>query len=232
MRKLKIVTLFLFSYSIIIGQSTGTDPALSYNKYLVLNNGNTYTLVGNFKVVGSPYYFGSKHLGKIFTGDKKSHDALLKYDIYNQTVEFFSSVEQIEPLIKVAGEVDSFMIKKDSLIKEDISFIYGSQIGTTDKAYFQVITVGKVFNLYKKYRAELGIVSTNYIQSELRQFDLSYEYYYLDLKTKELKKLKANFRNLKKEFSPYKDISLAISEDQYKADPQVGVKKIFEFLNN
>jgi hypothetical protein len=233
MKKFQIVVLLIFCYFTTIGQPAGgADPALSYGKYLVLNNGNTYTLIGNFKVVGSPYYFGSKLIGKLFTKEKAGYDVLLRYDIYNQAVEFFSSISQTEPLVKEAGEVDSFMIRKDSLIKEDIWFIYGPLVGATDKAYYQLITAGKVFNLYKKYGAELGIVSTNYIQSDLRQFDLYYNYYYLDLKTRELKKLKTNVKALKKEFQPYKDISSAIDEKQFSVNQEIDLKRIFDFLNN
>lgn len=90
MKKFQIVAFFIFCYLTTIGQPSGAaDPALSYGKYLALNNGNTYTLVGNFKVVGSPYYFGSKLMGKLFTKEITGHEVLLRYDIYNQAVEFF-----------------------------------------------------------------------------------------------------------------------------------------------
>lgn len=229
MRKQSVFLLLVICQVSVMAQSS-TDAALAYNKYLVLNERNTYTIVGAFKVIGSPYLLGKMHPGDIYSKSESGSGLYLSYNIYNQEVEFSANREQTS-LTKEAGTIDSFMIKRDSLVKEDSKFIYGSLIGANDKSYYQVISTGQAYNLYKKYRAELGIVSSNYIQAELRQFDLQYDYYYLDVKSKNLKKLKTNPNALKKEFSQHKDISSVIGQNQGNLNSDAGLKKIFEFLN-
>jgi len=229
MKKLFVFLLFFIGQLSVFAQSS-VDPALAYNKYLVLNEGNTFTKVGAYKVIGSPYLLGKNHPGDVYSKSETGTGLYLSYNIYNQEIEFSASREQ-SPLIKEAGTLDSFIIKRDSLVKEDSKFIYGGLIGAGDKSYYQLISTGKAYNLYKKYRAELGIVSSNYIQAELRQFDLHYDYYYLDVKTKNLKKLKTNSNALKKEFSQYKDISSVIGQYQNSLNSDMALKKLFEFLN-
>jgi len=136
--------------------------------------------------------------------------------------------------VKKPGELDSFVIKRDSSseISEDIKYVYGAAIGVPEKTYFQVIETGKRFSFYKRYKSELGIVSTNYVQAELRQFDLSFDYFYYDAQTKTLKKLKSNLSNIIKEFKSSKDITPVADPDLYSVNPEAVLRKIVDYLNN
>ena len=151
-----------------------TDPALNHNRLLRDQLGDgTYTLIGIYKVKGSPYLFGGKHNGDLFSPKEKAYNIEIRYNAYNQEVEFYSTSNST-PLVKTVGEVDSFIIKQDiaSGITNDLRFIYGQLIGSSEKAYFQLVESGDRFSLYKRYKADIKYVSENYIQSELRQFEL------------------------------------------------------------
>jgi hypothetical protein len=137
-------------------------------------------------------------------------------------------------LIKEPGSVDSFIIHEDISIGiiKPLKYVYGSLIGASDKFYYQEIYAGKRFSLYKRYKSDLGYVSSNYVQSELREFDLGYEYYYADSKEKKVKKIKANASNVIKEFKDVKDLSLAVNNDAFTANPEEAMRKAFDYLDN
>lgn len=212
------------------------DNALNYNRLIREKTGEgVYKLIGPYKVIGTSYLFGEKVKGSLFTQEAKAYNILLSYNTYNQELEFYSSSNPDKPLIKEPGTADSFSltIESDPGTKEEIRFIYGSVLGSSDKVYFKQIYTGKRFGIYKRYRSELGYVSSNYVQSELRQFDLLYDYYYTDNEKKEkgTKKLKANVSNIIKEFKDIKDISTVLTNDSFNANQETALQKVFEYLN-
>ena len=149
-------------------------------------------------------------------------------------MNFFSTSNPTEPLVKEIGEVDSFVLRKDSsmLLLNDIRFIYGPLVGSTEKSYFQVIQTGPVFSLYKRYKSELGYPTTNYAQSDLREFDLIAEYFYFDKKQAKFKKIKPNLSVLTKEFKSIKDITPVADKDAFVTEPEEVMKKIINYLNS
>ncbi len=113
-----------------------------------------------------------------------------------------------------------------------MKFVYGSVLGSADKCYYEEIYTGKRFSVYKRYKSDLGYVSSNYIQSELRQFDLGYEYFYTDTESKVVKKLKPNAGSVIKEFKNIKDLSPVADNDAFTVNPEDALRKIFNYLNN
>ena len=211
------------------------DPALNHNKLLQNQVGDgVYTLIGNWKVIGSPYLFGPKHKADILSVKEKAYNILISYNTYNQDVEFFSSSNPTTPLVKEAGDLDSFIIKKDEVIgiNDDLKFIYGSHLGNSEKAYFQLLEKGTKYSLYKRYKTELGHSSTNYIQPDLRQFDMTVDYFYYDEAKKSLKKLKFNVNNIIKEFKSVKDLDPVADKEGFSANPEAVTIKMFAYLNN
>ena len=87
------------------------------------------------------------------------------------------------------------------------------------------------YSLYKRYKSELGYVSTNYTQTELRQFDLTYEYYYTDSQKQGVNKLKTNANSIIKEFKRIKDITPVFTYDDFSVNQEEALKKTFRFLN-
>ena len=210
-----------------------TDPALNHNRLLRDQLGDgTYTLIGIYKVKGSPYLFAGKHNGDLFSPKEKAYNIEIRYNAYNQEVEFYSTSNST-PLVKTVGEVDSFIIKQDiaSGITNDLRFIYGQLIGSSEKAYFQLVESGDRFSLYKRYKADIKYVSENYIQSELRQFELESDYFYYNAETKSLKKLKMNLASINKEFKSIPDVSAIITNDAFVNNPEEMLKKVIQAFN-
>lgn len=227
----------LFANTHISAQSTlpaYADNALKYNRLMVEKTGEgMYKLIGIFKVIGTSYLFGERNKGDLFSTEATGYNISLSYNTYNQEVEFYSTSNPDKPLVKEPGTVDSFIIHSNTNLEitHPLKFVYGSHLGSSDKAYFLEIYAGKRFSVFKKYKSDLGYVSSNYIQSELRQFDLLYEYYYKDSEKDGLKKLKTNASSIIKEFKNIKDISTVFTDEDFTRDQEAALRKAFEYLN-
>jgi hypothetical protein len=211
-----------------------TDPALNHNKLLQQHTSDgMYKLIGAYKVVGSSFLYGEHHLADMFAPEVKAYNIFVSYNTYNQEVEFYSKENPDKSLVREPGTLDSFIIHPniDLGITSPLKFVYGSVLGVKDKYYFQEVCKGDRFSLYKRYKSDLGYVSGNYVQSELRQFDLEYEYYYTDTEGKGIKKLKPNAASVIKEFKDIKDLSAEISVDDFTANPEAAFCKAFTVLN-
>ena len=211
-----------------------TDPALNHNKLLQQQAGDgSYMMIGTYKVKGNPFLFGEHHKGDIFSTMEKGYNIFISYNTYSQDVEFYSSSNTDKPLVKEPGNLDSFIVRQDieSGITASLKFIYGSLLSVDDKSYYQEIYTGKRFSVYKKYKSVLGYASDNFAQTELRQFELQYEYYYTDSVSKGVKKLKKNAGSILKEFKKTADISSLITDESFTTDPEGVLRKVFQYLN-
>ena len=210
------------------------DPALSHNRLLREKTGDgVFHQIGNYKVKGNPYLFGGRTKGDMFSKEAKAYNIYLSYNTYDQNVEFYSVSNPNQPLVKEPGDIDSFTLKADESlgIPYNAKFIYGEHLGSKEKAYYQEIYAGEKFSVYKKYKSELGYVSENYIQAELRQYDLLVEYMYTDSE-KKMKKIKPNSMLVIKEFKKVKDLSAVINDDIFTNNAEQAFRKTFEYLNN
>ena len=211
-----------------------TDPALNHNKLVQQQAGDgMYKLIGPYKVVGTQFLYGEHHMGDMFSTEAKAFNIFISYNTFNQEVEFYSTSNPDRPLIKEPGEVDSFMIHQniELEINTPLKFVYGTHLGSGDKYFYQEVYAGKQFSLYKRYKSELGYVSTNYVQSELRQFDLTFEYYYNETGKKGVKKIKPNASSVVKEFKNIKDLSVAVNSAEFDVNREESLRKAFDYLN-
>lgn len=210
-----------------------TDPALNHNKLLQQTVDGVYKLIGPYKVIGNPYLFGEHHKADLYAPDAKAFNIYISYNTYNQELEFFSSSNPNTPLVREPGTVDSFVLQanKEIGIDHPLKFVYGAALGTRDKNYFQEVCSGPYFSLYKRYTSDLGYSSSNLAQSELRQFDLQYEYVYLEKGGKSLKKLKPNSVSVVKEFKETADLSRVVAPQDFEGNPEPAFCKAFQVLN-
>jgi hypothetical protein len=212
-----------------------TDPALNHNRLVQQQTGDgMYQLVGNYKVVGTPFLYGEHLDADMFATEAKAYNIFISYNTYNQEISFYSTANPNVPLVREPSSVDSFIIHQNIAagIISPLKFIYGSKLGVKDKYYFLELYSGNRFSLYKRYKSQLGYVSSNLADPNLRQYDLEYEYYYIDNQEKGMKKLKANAPTVIKEFKSVKDLTAAISNDDYSYDPEGSLRKAFTLLNN
>jgi len=230
-----IITLLLFFYitDSFSQQASYFDPAQMYNRLVIEKGNGTYQQIKNFRVTGTSFLYGEKNKGSMYASNESGNNILLTYDTYSQNVDFYPSSGTGPALTKEPGTLDSFVINKkpEAMLENDIKFVYGSIVGSKDKAYFQVVSKGKKVSLYKKYNAELGMVTTNYIQSELRQFNILVEYFYADSTGKIVKKLKISPKTLVKEFVLIKDLSAIINDDDLTANRENELIRLFEEMN-
>ena len=235
MFKYVMICAGLFNANAALAQQLSyTDPASSYMRILLEKSGEgSYQQLGNFKVVGTSYLYGPKLGGDIYTTKERATNIQLSYNTYNQQVEAYQNNSE-KPIIMKLADVDSFRLiaARNSDFKEDLLFVNANKIDASRKFFAQHVIAGKRFNLYKAYKSELGYVSTNYVQSELRQFDLTYEYYYSDSTKPGLKKLKVTPGALKKEFNEIADITTYANDEELSTNPEYALRKIFAVLNN
>lgn len=212
-----------------------TDPALNHNKLVQQQTGDgTFKQIGNFKVQGSPFLFGEHNKSNMFTQEAKAFNIFVSYNTYNQEVEFYSTSNPDKPLVREPGTVDSFTIlpNTDLGISTPLNFIYASHLGSKEKVYYQEIYSGARFSLYKRYKSDLGYNTSNYAQSDLRQFDLQIDYFYIDKTSgKGLKKIKPNAATFTKEFKDVVDLSGALTADNFTTNPEPEMKKAMDLLN-
>jgi hypothetical protein len=224
----------LVSENTIAQQLSYSDPATAYMRLLLEKSGEgSYQQIGNFKVVGTSYLYGPKLAGDIYTPKEKATNIQLSYNTYNQQIEAYQNNSE-RPIIMKLAEVDSFRLiaARNADFKEDLLFVNATKLDPSKKFFGQVVASGKRFNLYKAYKSELGYVSTNYVQSELRQFDLNFDYYYSDSAKAGLKKLKVTPGGLKKEFNEIADITTFANDEELGTNPEYALRKIFTVLNN
>lgn len=228
------LSLFLFLFALnVFAQQPAYDLALSHNRLIREKTGDgVYKQIGNFKVQGTSYLFGEKNKGNLFSNEAKALNIYLSYNTYNQELEFYSSSNPDKPLIKEPAEVDSFVIHPNIElgIISPLKFVSGKHIGSKDNAFYQEVYSGSKFSIYKKYRSELGFVSTNYIQPDLREFELILEYHYTDSELK-MRKIKPNSVNVIKEFKEVKNLTEVAEADLFSTNADAAFYKVFEYLN-
>jgi hypothetical protein len=228
------LTAILLAGTVGKAQNNYMDNALNYNRLLKEKTGDgVYKLIGTYKVIGTSYLFGEKNKGDLFSPDAKAYNISLSYNTYNQEVEFYSTANPDKPLVKEPGTVDSFKIHANPSvgIVTPLKFVYGSYLGSNEKAFFMELFAGPKYSVYKRYKSDLGYVSSNYVQSELRQFDLLYDYFYLDVQKKSLKRLKTNSSAIVKEFKGIKDITPVFTADDFSVNQEAALIKAFTYLN-
>ncbi len=211
-----------------------TDPAQAYKRILSEKGSEgSFQRIGNFKVVGTSFLYGGNLLSNVYFKNGSVKNVMITYDTYRQELSFNMGSGD-NTLINQLNGLDSFTIRADenTVYKTDLRFVNVEQFDTTQKLFLQKVATGPRFNLYKSYKSDLSYVSTNYIQSELRQFDLNYDYYYTDIQSPGLKKLKTGSRAVKKEFNDIKDISFIVDVKGYNSNPELSLIKVFTHLNN
>lgn len=237
MRKMRTSALAMLAILVTMGaaaQNNYMDNALNYNRLIKEQTGDgVYKMVGPYKVIGTSYLFGEKNRGDLYSTEAKAYNIALSYNTYNQEVEFYSSSNPDKPLVKEPGEVDSFVIQNNPAVglSSSMKFVYGKDLGSSEKAYFYELYGGPKYCVYKRYKSELGVVSTNYIQSDLKEFDLIYDYFYTDASRPGLKKLKTNFSSIVGEFKKVKDITPVFTSDEFSTNQEAALQKAFEYLN-
>ncbi len=196
----------VFLRTIAIGQAANydVDAALRYNKLLIEKRENRTIRVGAYRVVGSPYLFGENgNRGTIFTNAGSISNVGINYNVYEDRIERF--IENSDQFLAIeTASIDSFWLNMDSSAEKShpaMHFVNAIQISPKEKGFLQVLMRGKRYAVYKKYTCAMGLVTENYSEADLRQFNLSFQYYFQEGENTELKKIKATDTAIKKAFA-------------------------------
>ncbi|HNP53794.1 MAG TPA: hypothetical protein PKK69_04235 [Ferruginibacter sp.] len=231
-----ILTMFaiLMGATLMAQQASYTDPVIAYQRILLEKSGQgSYRKIGTFKVIGSPYFWGGEVRGDIFTAKEKGVDVFVDYDTYYQQLEVHNS-KQSEKMNMSLKDVDSFFlyIRDETGNKKQFFFINATFLDKGKKMFIQELFKGEKCSLYKGYKSTLGYVSTNYVESELRQFDLETEYFYYSQATSgKLKKLKLSDKALIAEFKDIRDITDLVKSGDLEKNPETTLLTIFAAIN-
>ena len=192
-----------------------------------------YYQIGGFRVKGNPYYREEFILGDIYSKTEIAKNIYLRFDIYYQNVEFISSGNPNQILVKEPGDLDSFLLykKEKKEIVEDIKFVYATTIGATDRSYYASLCRGTKYSLYKKYFSELVVPLDPTGRADSRLFETQTEYWYKNELTKEFKKINASVAAVKKEFSDIKDLSEVLKGANMFSKTDDAMVKAFVSLN-
>jgi hypothetical protein len=222
----KLTCLFtvtiIFSTIVTAQQQSYFDPAIAYTKLLLDRTGEDggQQRVGNFKVNGTALFYGTALEGMAYVNGQTVSKSKIKYDTYSQEIEFVASVNDKQMTFKNEN-IDSFYVqrKNTSGTLEKFMFYSGKYYNQKSKAFFMKLCSTKNYTLLKEYQTGLAIVSTNYIDTDLRQFDLKANYYYVEntIADKKTTSIKLNKVWLKKKLPNYDmAINLAESFDIYE----------------
>lgn len=206
------------------------DQAQAYNKILLDKEGSKFTRVGKFKVTGSPYLFGTENQGQIFLKYSIPFKAQINYNLFEQQVEFYPSTSSKTTQVQNFDQIDSFYLQTKNWenVKRNYVFVNANQYGIEEKFFFELVFEGPKYALLKRYSADLAVVTTNYIDSDLRQFEVNIQYYYLNKATNKTAKIKLNSSQFKKAFKP---TTTVIDTLNFQQDPELAAIKVFEILN-
>ena len=236
-----VLTLFVlllaagvYAQGLITPTAGWVDPVLNHNRLLREQTGEgMYKLIGTYRVIGTSYLFGERNKGNIYSSDATAVNIQLGYNTYSQEVEFVSPSNPGKPLVKAPGEVDSFVFLANQSVglTQNMRFVFGKHLGSSEKAYFQEMATGPKAGVYKRYKADVGYVSSNYVQSELRQFDLLYDYFIYNASTRSLKKVKNNYNSLLKELTAFGNVSAVFTSDAYSLNPDQALTQAISLIN-
>ena len=181
MKNLTLMFALLLMHCISHAQAAAfVDPAQAFNKMqLEKKEGSSYERIGPYKVKGTPYLYGGGQVASVFAKGFSIKDVIkVNYNTYNQQLELVFNKETAAE-IKNNAEVDSFLIKVSMTdYKADLKFFSVKLFSSKDNFFLQEVYKGTKYSLFKRYKSDLGYVSTNYVQSDLREYDLIFDYYY------------------------------------------------------
>lgn len=182
---------------------TSVDAALNYNKLLIEKSENNFIRIGPYRVKGTPYLFGDNQAGVIYSKKQTLNNVLFSYNVHLNRIELTIQGSSQFVVLENA-DIDSFTLTAASSQGKhatDMYFINAKNINPKEKEYLQVLFKGNNFSLYKKYTCVLAIVSTNYVEADLRQFNYGSTYYYQVKNEDKLIKIKPGQSPLMRDFN-------------------------------
>jgi len=188
--------------------------------------------IGNYKVKGNSYLLKGANVSDLFTTLGYGVNMPLVFDTYTQDVSVMK--EDKKNIVTLSfEELDSFVVKvdMDKSFSQPATFVNAGKIEPGKKMYLERLATGAKFGLYKSYQAQMQRAAMDIAQTNLMEFEITSEYFYLPAGGTEFIKIKQNLSTLKKQFSSETQ-GLKLLANTSKENLESNLVYFFDFLNS
>jgi hypothetical protein len=162
--------------------------------------------VGSYKVKGSSLLLKGHNVTDLYSTLGYGTNLPIIFDCYTQKLSILQ--ENGTDVIQLTNdEVDSFRVKIDKDINNSVPmlFINAEKIDPSRKMFLQQLTNEKRYNLYKHYLADMKPAAMDVAQTNVMEFKIVDEYYFLDNNEGSFVKIKPNGKSLREQFKDKKE---------------------------
>ncbi|MES2779945.1 MAG: hypothetical protein V4651_08635 [Bacteroidota bacterium] len=188
--------------------------------------------IGNYKVKGNSYLLKGANVSDLFTTLGFGVNMPLVFDTYTQNVSVMQ--ENKKDIVTLSfEELDSFFVKidNDKKFTQPVTFINANKIEPGKKMYFQRLADGSKYSLYKSYKADMQRAALDLAQTNVMEFVINSEFYYLPKGATQFVKIKPNLTTLKKQFAAETE-ALQVLNNTTKENFEENITFFFDLLNS
>ncbi len=170
--------------------------------------------VGSYKVKGSSLLLKGHNVTDLYSTLGYGTNLPIIYDCYSQTLSILQ--ENGTDVVQLTNEeVDSFKVKIDKDINNSapMLFINAEKADPSKKIFLQQLTNEKRYNLYKHFIADMKPAAMDVAQTNVMEFKIVNEYYFLDKHEGSFVKIKPNGKSLKEQFKDKKEALKTLDND-------------------
>lgn len=193
-----------------------------------------YRRVGVYKVKGNSYLMKGNNVSDLFSTLGYGTNLALVYDTYTQQVAVMQPDKKSVINLSL-DEVDSFYMKvdNDKLLTGPMMFKNMTKIDPSVKSYMQELVQGGKYSLYKSYYADMKNAALDVAQTNLKEFEIRSDFYFVDNSKgadKKVIKIKSNMKSLKEYFKADPD-ALKILDNAAFAQLEQKLIAFFDTVN-
>jgi hypothetical protein len=193
-----------------------------------------FRTVGVYRVKGNPYLMKGNNVSDLFSTIGYGANLSLVYDTYTQQVAVMQPDKKSVVNLSL-DEVDSFYMKidNDKVLTGPMMFKNMTKIDPSVKSYMQELVQGGKYSLYKSYYADMKNAAMDVAQTNLKEFEIRSDFYFVDnskAADRKLVKIKGNLKNLKEYFKAEPEALKILDNDAFALVEQK-LMAFFDTLN-
>ncbi len=195
-------------------------------------NREEFQRIGIYKVKGNSFVLSGKNVSDVYTTGGDGMNQTLMFDAHTQNVSILQE-NKTDIATLTLDELDSFIVKvdNDGRFYRPAIFINASKIEAGKKIYMERLEQGPRYALYKSYKAEMRKATQDLAQTNIMEFEIVSEYFYLPFGANEFVKIKSNLSSLKKQFVLETE-AVKILSSSNKENFQDNLTVFFQTLNS
>lgn len=232
-----------FNLNLLFFCASFLTSLVSYGQDMTIFQGNSrskaamqfyqeeFKRVGAYKVKGNSLVLEGNNVSDLYSSLGPGANLPIVFDAYSQELSIM--LENKQDVVKLSfEEVDSFIVKLDTDKKyaEPTLFLNAHKIEPSKKMYMQRLATGPKYSLFKSFYTELRPAASDLAQTNVREFEIVSEYYYLPAKGAEFTKIKKSSKAVKKLFESEKEAIDKLG-NEFDQNFEVTLVKFFDILN-